>query len=161
MKSIRVLLIVSLSLIGRFAIANDQSLSALQADCTDGGQILSVDNEKAIQLRSQKPSGFKTRLLVSGTVDAVFPDQTGHRHFSVKIGPNVDDHIEVIFNLRVGSLPIPYVGEEATACGDYIVSKSQNSGYPASPDGMIIHWVHRSSGGHEPGFTILNGQFYN
>lgn len=128
--------------------------------CMDRGQALSVDNEKAIQLRSQQQSGFQTRLLIAGTVDQVFPDHNGHRHFSVKIGPNPDDHIEVIYNLSFGSLPVPTVGETAEACGDYIVSTSQNGGYAASPDGMIIHWVHRSTGGHEAGFTMLNGQIY-
>lgn len=129
--------------------------------CVDHRQILGVDNEKAIQLRSQRQSGFTTRLLISGIVDEVFPDRSGHRHFSVKIGPNPDDHIEVIYNLSFGSLPVPTVGETAEACGDYIVSTSQNGGYQASPDGMIIHWVHRATGGHEAGFTILNGQLYN
>jgi hypothetical protein len=91
----------------------------------------------------------------------VYSDHAGHRHFSVRIGPNQEDRIEVIYNLDFGSLPVPVVGQTASACGDYIVSTSENGGYPASPDGMIIHWVHRSHSGHEPGFTILNGQLYN
>ena len=129
--------------------------------CMDHGQALAIDNEKAMQLRSQQKSGYTTRLLISGIVDEVFPDHSGHRHFSVKIGPNPDDHVEVIYNLSFGSLPVPTVGETAEACGDFIVSTSQNGGYPASPDGMILHWVHRTTGGHDPGFTILNGQLYN
>jgi hypothetical protein len=145
---------------GKSPTPNQPSAPVGTTECRAGSQVLSVDNEKAIQLRSQQQSGFQTRLLISGTVDAVFPDHNGHRHFSVKIGPNPTDHIEVIYNLSFGSLPVPTVGEKAAACGDYIVSTSQNGGYAPSPDGMIIHWVHRSNGGHDPGYTELNGQRY-
>lgn len=161
MKCFRVFaVVVGLTLSLSVSAAQNWASGGTEA-CMDNGQVLSVDNQKAIQLRSQQQSGYSTRLLISGVVDEVFPDHSGHRHFSVKIGPNPNDHIEVIFNLSVGSLPVPTVGETAEACGVYIVSTSQNGGFPPSPDGMIIHWVHRGGGGHDPGFVILNGQFYN
>jgi hypothetical protein len=131
------------------------------AQCMDHGKTLNVDNEQALQWRSQQASGFRSRILISGTVDEVFSDQTGHRHFSVKIGPNSDDHIEVIYNESFGAMPLPQTGDPAEACGDYIVATQQNGGYPPSPDGALVHWVHRSpNGGHDNGFVILKGTMY-
>ena len=129
--------------------------------CMDHGSALAVDNEQALQWRANQTSGFQSRILISGVVDEVFPDHSGHRHFSVKIGPNADDHIEVIYNVSFGSMPLPVVGQSAEACGDYIVATQANGGYPASPDGALVHWVHRSpNGGHDNGFVVLNGVTY-
>jgi len=129
--------------------------------CMSQGQQLPIMNEQVLQWRSSQPSGFKTRALINGTVDEVFPDATGHRHFSIRIGANADDHIEVIYNESFGAMPEPQSGEAVAACGDFIVATQQNGGYPASPDGAIIHWVHASdTPNHDSGFVILNGQIY-
>ena len=90
----------------------------------------------------------------------IFPDHSGHRHFSLKIGPADDNHIEVIYNLSFGNLPVPHLGDNVEACGDYITSIAQTGSYPPSPDGAIIHWVHRSPSGHDSGYVILNGTKY-
>ena len=130
--------------------------------CMNQGQVLPVMNEQALQWRETQASGFKTRALISGTVDEVFPDQTGHRHFSLKVGPNPGDHIEVIYNESFGAMPLPQTGEEAQACGDYIVATQQNGGYAASPDGALVHWVHKNTdhSSHDNGYVVLNGVVY-
>lgn len=167
-KGLKVLsIIVSLAIslaanaYGHGGSANQPSTSAGSATCMDHGKTLPIDNEQALQWRSQQSSGFHSRAFISGTVDEVFPDQTGHRHFSVKIGPNTDDRIEVIYNESFGQMPLPQAGDPAEACGDYIVATHSNGGYPPSPDGALVHWVHRSPNGHhDNGFVILNSVVY-
>jgi hypothetical protein len=117
-------------------------------------------NDQVLKWKVSTANAFLARARIQGTVDQVFPDHSGHRHFSLKIGPQTNDHIEVIYNLSFGQLPTPTIGMTAEACGDYITSIAQTGGYPASPDGAIIHWVHRSPSGHEPGYVILNGLKY-
>ncbi len=134
--------------------------AALDETCMDHGKPLDVINEQIIKWKSSTANAFLARARIQGTVDQVFPDHSGHRHFSLKIGPNPTDHIEVIYNLSFGSLPVPSIGMPAEACGDYITSIAQTGSYPPSPDGGIIHWVHRSPHGHEAGYVILNGTKY-
>lgn len=136
--------------------------SADSEKCLDHGKVLDVMNDRALQWKEHQSSGFKTRALISGVVDEVFPDQTGHRHFSIKIGPQVDDHIEVIYNEGFGSMPVPRSGESVQACGDFIVATESNGGYPPSPDGALIHWVHKSPhpASHDSGYVILSGTLY-
>ena len=122
--------------------------------------ILDIINAQVIQRKSSTANAFLARDRIEGSVDQVFPDHSGHRHFSLKIGPGINDHIEVIYNLSFGHLPTPTIGMSAEACGDYITSIAQTGSYPPSPDGGIIHWVHRSPSGHEPGYVILNGIKY-
>jgi hypothetical protein len=135
------------------AIAPDET-------CLDHGKSLNVINDQVIEWKSNTANAFLARARIEGTVDQVFPDHSGHRHFSLKIGPQPKDHIEVIYNLSFGNLPTPTIGMTAEACGDYITSIAQTGSYPPSPDGGIIHWVHRSPHGHEPGYVILNGIKY-
>lgn len=131
------------------------------ASCSDHGKLISINNDQALQWRDHQSSGFKSRAFVQGTVDAVFPDHSGHRHFSLKIGPGLADHVEIIYNLSFGQMPVPTIGENAEACGDFIVATKSNGGFPPSPDGAIVHWVHRSpNSGHENGFVILDGTKY-
>ncbi|MGZ3787357.1 MAG: hypothetical protein ACXVLQ_02475 [Bacteriovorax sp.] len=143
-----------------FLSINYSAFSALDETCLDHGRPLDVINEQVITWKSSTANAFLARARIEGTVDQVFPDHSGHRHFSLKIGPNSTDHIEVIYNLSFGNLPVPTIGMTAEACGDYITSIAQTGSYPPSPDGGIIHWVHRSPHGHEPGYVILNGIKY-
>ena len=133
---------------------------SIDETCLDHGKSLAVINEQVLKWKVSTSNEFLARARIQGTVDQVFPDHSGHRHFSLKIGPQANDHIEVIYNLSFGSLPTPSIGMSAEACGDYITSFAQMGTYPASPDGAIIHWVHRSPSGHEPGYVILNGVKY-
>jgi hypothetical protein len=148
------LLILSLS--GQIALAGDH----VDETCLDHGTPLEIINAQVLQWKISTANAFLARARIEGTIDQVFPDHSGHRHFSLKIGPELNDHIEVIYNLSFGSLPVPSLGDTVEACGDYITSIAQTGGYPPSPDGGIIHWVHRSPSGHEPGYVILNGDRY-
>jgi hypothetical protein len=125
--------------------------------CLDHGKAMDVINDQVIVWKSTTANAFLARARIQGLVDQVFPDHSGHRHFSLKIGQNPNDHIEVIYNLSFGNLPVPTIGATVEACGDYITSIAQTGAYPPSPDGGIIHWVHRSPHGHEPGYVILDG----
>lgn len=143
-------------LFSQFALA----ASSVDETCFDHGNALEINNAEVIQWKSSTPNAFLARARIEGTVDQVFPDHSGHRHFSLKIGPQLSDHIEVIYNLSFGHLPTPAIGDTAEACGDYITSIAKTGSYPPSPDGAIIHWVHRSPSGHDPGYVILNGIKY-
>lgn len=134
---------------------------AATEDCKDkNGKILSVINEQVLQWKGQL-SGFRSRALVAGKVAKTYNDQTGHKHFSIQIGARNNDTIEVIYNNSFGVMPTPKVGDEAEACGDFIVASKKNGGYPPSPDGAIIHWVHKSTrAGHENGFVVINDVLY-
>jgi hypothetical protein len=139
-----------------------ESFSNSQVDetCLAHGNPLNVINDQVLNWKATTANAFLARARIQGTVDQLFPDHSGHRHFSLKIGPQASDHVEVIYNLSFGKLPTPKIGDSAEACGDYITSIAQTGSYPASPDGGIIHWVHRSPHGHEPGYVILNGIKY-
>lgn len=126
----------------------------------NNNQPLDVINTQVLQWKTTTANAFLARARISGTVDEVFPDHSGHRHFSLKIGPQPNDHIEVIYNLAFGQMPTAKIGDTAEACGDYITSIAQTGAFPPSPDGGIIHWVHRSPHGHLPGYVILNGVKY-
>ena len=141
-------------------ILSPKAYSALDETCLDHGKALPVINEQVIKWKSSTANAFLARARIKGTIDQLFPDHSGHRHFSLKIGPNPTDHIEVIYNLSFGNMPVPSIGMTSEACGDYITSIAQTGSYPPSPDGGIIHWVHKSTHGHESGYVILNGIKY-
>ena len=153
----KILLSISLLLI---ISSKAYSKAVVDDTCLDHGKPLEIINEQVIKWKSSTSNAFLARARIQGTVDQVFPDHAGHRHFSLKIGPNPTDHIEVIYNLSFGNMPVATIGMSSEACGDYITSIAQTGSYPPSPDGGIIHWVHRSPHGHEPGYVILNGIKY-
>lgn len=140
--------------------ATNAAAGPIDETCMDHGKPLAIINAQVLQWKTDTANAFLARARISGVVDQHFPDHSGHRHFSLKIGPQPTDHIEVIYNLSFGKLPVPNIGDKAEACGDYITSISQTGPYPASPDGAIIHWVHQAPNGHEPGYLILNGVKY-
>jgi hypothetical protein len=137
------------------------STATVDETCMDHKKSIEINNDQVIKWKSSTKNAFLARARIQGTVDQLFPDHAGHRHFSLKIGPNIADHVEVVYNLSFGKLPVPTVGMTASACGDYITSIAQTGSYPPSPDGAIIHWVHNSPrGSHESGYVILNGVKY-
>jgi len=149
-----------LGLLMTFLSIEAKALSSVDETCLDHGKPLEIINEQVLKWKTSTANAYLARARIQGQVDQVFPDHSGHRHFSLKIGVNPQDHIEVIYNLSFGGLPTPKVGDSAEACGDYITSIGQTGSYPPSPDGAIIHWVHRSPNGHDPGYVILNGIKY-
>lgn len=140
-----------------FALMNS---SQVDDTCLSHKKPLDVMNEQVLNWKATTANAFLARAHIQGTVDQLFADHAGHRHFSMQIGPQPNDHIEVIYNLSFGKFPIPKIGDSVEACGDYITSIAQTGTYPPSPDGGIIHWVHRSPGRHEQGYVILNGIKY-
>lgn|GEM_PF-5531259 len=131
-------------------------------ECFSQGQVLPVDDAQVLQWRNSTPNQFRSRGHIQGYVDEVFDDATGHHHFSARIGNNPEDHVEIIYNEGFGiAMPTPQVGESVEACGDYITSNAPSGGYPASPDGALIHWVHKSdTPNHDNGFVVLSGVVY-
>ena len=132
-------------------------------DCLDNnGNALSVMDQQVIGWKTSTPNEFKARALVTGTVDRLFPDATGHHHFEISMGPDAQDTLEVVYNEGFGATPTIQVGDQIEACGDYITSYQQGGGYAPSPSGALIHWIHQSDNlqKHPNGFLMVNGVLY-
>jgi hypothetical protein len=135
--------------------------SAVEPLCLTNGQPLPVMNEQVLTWKKQTRNQYKNRALVDGTLANVYPDKSGHVHISVRIGEGPQDTVEVIYNESFGRMPDLKVGSEVKACGDYITSNARTKRYQPSPDGAIIHWVHRSNNDrHEDGFVMVDGSVY-
>ncbi len=127
-------------------------------DCIAGGQIIAVNNTEALDWKTSKANQFHGRAHVAGKLQKIYGDHGGHHHFELLIGANAGDTIEVVYNDAFGVLPTLTLGETVEACGDYIVSNAPSGKYPASPDGALIHWVHKSpSSSHESGYMVFDG----
>ncbi len=130
--------------------------------CMAKGQVLENNNEQVLIWKKSTANQFLARGHVSGTVTQLFPDHSGHNHFEILIGTGPDDTLEVIYNQSFGKLPAIHLGMEVEACGDYITSTAQSGSYAPSPDGAIIHWIHRnpSGHGHDSGYLAIDGVTY-
>ncbi len=131
--------------------------------CIDtNGKELNDDPGKVINWKLSTANQFKARARVSGTISKIFSDQNGHNHFEIKIGPNDNDTLEVIYNISFGSLGSIKTGMNVDTCGDYITSNAPTGTYPASPDGAIIHWIHATNNPqkHLGGFLIIDNVVY-
>ena len=131
--------------------------------CYARQRLLAVDNAQVLEWKRTTPNQFLARALVRGTLVFQYSDRSGHGHMRVQIGPQPTDVIEAIYNEDFGELvdPLP-IGATVVACGDYITSFQATSQYPASPDGAIIHWLHRSPRPqrHDSGFIAIGGEVY-
>lgn len=130
--------------------------------CLDKGRVLAVDNAQALQWKFNTANQFAARSHIKGVVSYVYPDKNGHNHFQINVGTHGDETIEVIYNKSFGSLPQIKSGITVEACGDYITSNAPTAQYEPSPDGAIIHWVHRSDkpSKHDHGFLVISGKLY-
>ncbi len=138
--------------------ASAEVLTDVVPECQAAGQVLPVNNAQVLQWKQTTKNQFHSRGHVQGKLVQIYPDHSGHHHFEVQIGATPADSIEVIYNEAFGRLPQTQVGDSVEACGDYITSTSQSGPYPASPDGAILHWIHRSpNGSHESGYLAING----
>ena len=124
----------------------------------NAGQILPVDDENVLQMKVSTKNSYLARAHISGVITNLYSDRTGHKHFQLHIGPQVSDTIEVVYNEDFGKTSNVVIGATAEACGDYITS-NRDAAFKASPDGAIIHWVHRSPdlNRHASGFLLING----
>jgi hypothetical protein len=127
--------------------------------CLDGKKAVPVDNAQVIQWKTSTANQFLSRGHVQGRVTRVYKNKSGHNHFEIDLGPGADDTLEIVYNISFGKLPDLKLGMEIEACGDYITSNAQTSQYPASPDGAILHWVHRNpkGKGHDSGYVVVDG----
>ncbi len=135
-----------------------QSSSQAPTCMGNQGQALPVDDANVLQMKVSTKNSFLARAHVAGVISHLYNDATGHKHFQLKIGPQATDTLEVVYNEDFGKTSEVAVGAQVEACGDYITS-NVDSRYKASPDGAIIHWVHRSPdlNRHASGFLIING----
>ncbi len=124
--------------------------------CLDGqGNELAISNEYVIGLKSSTPNGYLSRARVKGPISRTYPSTPGHIRFGIMLSDTVG--LEVVYNNGFGKLPPLTPGTIVEACGDYITS-NKDAQYPASPEGAIIHWVHRTNGAHPGGYLIIGGQ---
>jgi len=131
-------------------------------ECLDNEDTaIPVDNAKALNFKTTKPNQSLARAHVQGNIDTLYPNHSGHQHFSIRIGNEPNDKIEVVYSIDYGIIKNPEPGMSVEACGDLIVSNAAAGGYPASPVGAIIHWIHRSDNDkHQSGFVMVNGTLY-
>jgi hypothetical protein len=162
--------VVSIRLAGFAAIlalASFGSASFVSADdapiCPGwDGKPLAENNRQILHWERTTQNQYRDRGHVVGDIVEIYPDKNGHEHFAIQIGPNDSDRIEVIYNQDFGYVPETQIGMQVEACGDYITSTEQAGPYPPSPDGAIIHWVHRAPNErrHPSGFLMIDGQVY-
>lgn len=145
------------SLVGVLSLLSSLSFAQTPNCLGAQGQTLPVNDSQVITYKSTTPNQFLARAHIQGILQHAYADKTGHSHFEVKIGAGPKDNIEVVYNQSFGALPQLAPGMVIEACGDYITSNAATSQYPASPDGAIIHWVHRSTGNHASGYVVAGG----
>ena len=127
--------------------------------CDTPSGPIGVNNGQVLNWKQTTQNEYRSRGHIQGTLVKIFPDVTGHHHFSVQIGSQPTDLIEVIYNEDFGGVPPVQEGSQIEACGDYITATQDSGGYPPSPDGAILHWVHMSPdlARHPSGFLIIDG----
>lgn len=156
-------LVSSLSSVGANAGGFDlPKPSPAAPECVAYGKVISANNEQVIRWKKSTANQFKERGHVLGIVTKIYDDRPSHDHFQIQLAQEPGATLEVIYNSAFGALPELQVGDKVQACGDYITSTAQSGPYPASPDGAIIHWVHRNPrpSGHDHGFVIVNDRLY-
>ncbi|MGK5083446.1 hypothetical protein WDW37_09070 [Bdellovibrionota bacterium FG-1] len=150
-----------LGFLGFITLLAQASAFASIPPCLGHGKPLSLDNNQALVMKKSAPLGKTFRAHVAGQVTRVFPDKNGHAHFEIQIGKNAQDVLEVVYSEDFGDMPDPSNGAQVEACGDFINAYAANNGYPPSPSGAIIHWVHRSdSAKHDSGYVYLDNVVY-
>lgn len=144
-------------LLSRLAWATDAA-----PPCLSHGQAIPVNDAEILNWKHATPNQFTARGHVEGRIQKLYPDINGHQHFEIQIGPKPMDTLEVVSSMAFGTIPNLALGQLVEACGDYITSTAPAGRFPASPDGAIIHWVHRnpSPAGHPSGFVMVDGNLF-
>ena len=160
---------LALSFLAASAFGSDVSQPNIPS-CLGGkgnAQAMDVNNAQLLTLKNDAsvPSGFPTRGYIKGKVYAPPTNQNVHMHVEIDVSPtlnsvDVADHIELIYNSAFGAVGAINVGSEVYACGDFIKSTEPNGPYPASPEGAIIHWVHKAPNPqrHPSGYVVIDGR---
>ncbi len=122
-------------------------------------QVLFLNNSQVIYWKHHTKNQYHNRGHVKGKLLQVYTDRSQHRHWQVQIGEDRNDTVEIIYNEDFGAVPNVHSGSTIVeACGDYITANKQSGHYPPSPDGALVHWVHRSpSSNHPSGFLVVDG----
>ncbi len=130
--------------------------------CIAVGRNLGVNNSQVSGWKRTTKNQFLARAHVHGRLTKVYPVKNGHDHFEIEFDGATRDVLEVVYSLDFGNLPKLALGMEVEACGDYITSNAATNQYPPSPDGAIIHWIHRnpSGKGHDSGYLVLDGRLF-
>jgi hypothetical protein len=135
--------------------------------CQDQGRALDVNNDQVIQWKTRTANQYTDRAHIKGRVVRDYGIKSNHQHFQIEIQgveQSLGTTIEVIYNesREFGFIEKPKKGMEVEVCGEYITSNAPSGPYPASPDGALVHWVHKASKGssHDEGFVILDGVLY-
>lgn len=128
-------------------------------DCMARGVVLPVNNQQVSEWKKTTRDEYKNRGHIQGTITDFFKDATGHHHVEVTMTSTPPDTIEIVYNEKFGAFPATTaVGSKVEACGDYITAQHASGGYPPSPDGAILHWVHRADHrGHDSGYVVVDG----
>lgn len=130
-------------------------------DCMARGRKLDIDNAGVLTWKASSRDQFRSRARVSGTITKLYANRTGHIHLQATIGTKPTDTVEIIYNEHFGRVPRIPIGGSIEACGDYITARARTSRYPGSPDGALVHWVHRSTNtNHESGYMMVDGVVY-
>ncbi len=145
-------LFLTLSLFAQISVAANPA-------CIAKGRELSVNNDAVLNWKSTTKNQYHDRGHIQGILTRFYSDKTGHNHFQVQIGQTYTDTIEVVYNQEFGPVPSSMqIGSHVEACGDYITANVRQGGYPPSPDGAIVHWVHKSTNpNHESGYLVIDG----
>ncbi len=135
--------------------------AATVPDCYDkDGNVLPIDNQQALGLKTSTPNEYHGRAHVKGTYVQSYKHTKGHTHFEIQIGSGDDDTIEIIYNDDFGKLNSLQDGESVEACGDFINSFKATSQYQPSPDGALMHWLHENpdKSSHPDGYLVIGDQ---
>jgi hypothetical protein len=131
--------------------------------CLDiSGNEIPNSNQRVLDWKESTANQFLSRAKVEGVIQDLYPIRNGHYHFQIKIGPKKQDTLELVYNIHFGEIDRIVPGMTVVACGDYITSNAPTQVYEPSPDGAILHWIHRSPNParHPSGYVELNGIVY-
>src|SRR5437868_1410034 len=88
------------------------------------GVELPINNEQVLQLKKTAKDPVRSRAHLQGKVVKVLPTHDGNARFAVKIGPQVDDVVEVFYSGRFSPSPKIKKGIEVEACGEVFANTS-------------------------------------
>lgn len=127
------------------------------------GHVIELNSHQVIDWKHNTPNKFEGRAHLQGIVSKLYPDKNGHKHFEITFNDTTsEDSIEIVYNESFGKMGPVDVDMKVETCGDYITATDSNGSYPPSPNGAIVHWVHKnpSGKGHPDGYVVLNGVLY-
>ena len=144
-----------------FSLAAFSAVADIPECLMKKGQVLPINNAQVLEWKNQTANQFHSRGHIKGILTQTYSEKTNHHHWQVQIGDTEKDTIEVIYNEDFGSVDRFTIGSQIEACGDYITSNKKGNGFPASPDGALVHWVHMSPNpNHLPGYLVVDGQLH-